>query len=87
MDFRVLCEQDLELICQQREEMFRDAGIAEEVLSAMKPHFRAWLEPKLRDGSYYGWLVFDENRPVGGIGLLLIDWPPHHFHPTTDKRG
>jgi ribosomal protein S18 acetylase RimI-like enzyme len=87
VDFRTLCEQDLELICRHREEMFRDAGVTEEVLSAMKPHFRAWLGPKLRNGSYFGFLACDENRPVGGIGLLLIDWPPHHFHPTSDKRG
>jgi ribosomal protein S18 acetylase RimI-like enzyme len=87
VDFRTLCEQDLELICRHREEMFRDAGATEEVLSAMKPHFRAWLGPKLRNGSYFGFLACDENRPVGGIGLLLIDWPPHHFHPTSDKRG
>jgi ribosomal protein S18 acetylase RimI-like enzyme len=87
VDFRTLCEQDLELIGRHREEMFRDAGIAEEVLSAMKPHFQAWLGPKLRDGSYFGFLACDESRPVGGIGLLLLDWPPHHFHPTSDKRG
>jgi ribosomal protein S18 acetylase RimI-like enzyme len=87
MDVRNLRVSDLELICRHREAMFRDAGRDDAVLAAMTEHFRPWLLPRLEDGSYFGFLLEDQGRPVAGIGLMLIDWPPHPLHPTQDRRG
>lgn len=87
MDARSLSVDDLDLICRHREEMFLDAGREPDVLQAMTPHFRSWLEPRLRDGSYFGFMLSDGGNPVAGIGLMLIDWPPHPSHPSQDKRG
>ena len=87
MDVRELSESDIELVCRHREEMFRDAGRSEDVLRVMTQHFRDWLRPRLRDRSYFGFLVCDNGQPIAGIGLMLIDWPPHPSHPTTDRRG
>ncbi len=84
---RPVTPDDLELICRQREEMFRDAGEDDGVLAVMTAHFREWLAPRLADGSYFGFVVSDEGRPVAGIGLMVIDWPPHPVHPTQDGRG
>jgi ribosomal protein S18 acetylase RimI-like enzyme len=53
----------------------------------MTLHFREWLAPRLADGSYFGFIVEDDGNPVAGIGLMLIDWPPHPSHPSQDKRG
>jgi ribosomal protein S18 acetylase RimI-like enzyme len=87
IDARTLGPGDLDLICRHREEMFRDAGQSETVLSVMTEHFRTWLEPRLADGSYFGFVLLDETDPVGGIGLMTIDWPPHPSHPTQSRRG
>lgn len=87
MDTRPLHEADLELICRHREEMFREAGRSEDVLRPMKAHFRRWLEPRLLDGTYFGFVISIDDQPVAGIGLMVIDWPPHPSHPTQDKRG
>jgi ribosomal protein S18 acetylase RimI-like enzyme len=87
MEVRELSENDVELICRHREEMFRDAGRSEEVLQVMTQHFRDWLRPRLSDRTYFGFVVCDNGQPIAGIGLMLIDWPPHPSHPTTDKRG
>ena len=87
MDVRPLDANDLDLICRHREAMFRDAGRSDQVLREMTPNFRVWLEPRLRDGSYFGFALLDGGRPVAGIGLMLIDWPPHPSHPGQDKRG
>jgi ribosomal protein S18 acetylase RimI-like enzyme len=87
MHSRALCDADLELICRHREEMFRDAGRSEEVLRPMTTNFRSWLQPRLHDGTYFGFVISDGDEPVAGIGLMLIDWPPHPSHPTQDKRG
>ena len=81
---------DLELICRHREEMFRAANAPERSdnsLRTMTAAFREWLAPRLRDGRYFGLIAEDDGTPVAGIGLMLIDWPPHPSHPQEDKRG
>lgn len=87
MDIRALDVGDLELVCRHREEMFRDAGRCEDVLLPMTEHFRIWVKPRLLDGSYFGYAMVDGGATVAGVGLMLIDWPPHPSHPTQDKRG
>jgi GNAT superfamily N-acetyltransferase len=70
--------------------MFRASntpGRSEEVLRMMTLHFRKWLTPRLADASYFGFILEDDRNPVAGIGLMLIDWPPHPSHPSRDKRG
>ena len=81
---------DLELVCRHREEMFRASnapGRTEDVLKAMSAAFRIWLQPHLKDRSYFGFVVEDAGEPAAGIGLMVIDWPPHPSHPREDKRG
>jgi GNAT superfamily N-acetyltransferase len=78
---------DLWLVCRHREEMFRDAGTGDDALSMMTEHFRSWLRPRLEDGSYFGFVLIDDGEPIGGIGLMSIDWPPHPTHPTEARRG
>jgi ribosomal protein S18 acetylase RimI-like enzyme len=87
MDLRTLSIEDLDLVCRHREEMFRDAGRGDGELALMTRHFREWLGPRLLDGSYFGYVMLDNGAPIAGIGLMLIDWPPHPMHPTQDKRG
>lgn len=87
MEMRNIHPGDLNLICRHRELMFREAGRDENALAAMGPNFRSWLEPRLLDGSYFGFLAIDNDAVVAGIGLMEIDWPPHPSHPHQDKRG
>ena len=84
---RAVGPADLELICHHREEMFRDAGSDERSLVEMTENFRPWLEPRLADGSYFGFVLTSDGDPAGGVGLMLIDWPPHPLHPSNDRRG
>jgi len=87
MDVRPLDVQDLELICRHREAMFREAGRDEATLRTMTTHFRAWLAPRLANGAYFGHVLSEHGVAVAGIGLMLIDWPPHPMHPETGLRG
>jgi GNAT superfamily N-acetyltransferase len=87
---RPVSTDDLELICEHRERLFRESnapGRTEEIITTQTAHFRPWLAQRLRDGSYFGHIVEDAGKPVAGIGLMLIDWPPGPAHPTSDKRG
>jgi ribosomal protein S18 acetylase RimI-like enzyme len=86
-DVRPVDPDDLELVCRHREEMFRDAGSDEGLLADMTENFRPWLRSRLTDGTYFGFIISCDGAPAGGVGLMLIDWPPHPLHPTTDRRG
>ncbi len=87
---RPITPRDLDLVCRHREEMFRASntpGRTEAILKTMTAAFRVWVEPRLKDGSYFGYIVEDAGASVAGIGLMVIDWPPHPSHPLEDKRG
>ena len=63
---------DLGLICRHREQMFRDMGRPDEPIEAMIEPFRAWLEKRLSDGTYFGFITEEAGRPVGGIGIAEV---------------
>ena len=67
--------------------MFAEDGKLPEVLAPMTRNFREWLRPRLVDGRYFGFVIEDAGSVIAGIGLMLVDWPPHFLHPETDKRG
>lgn len=84
---RAVGPDDLELICRHREAMFQEAGFAADTLRTMTVHFREWLQPRLIDGSYCGFLLMNGPRALAGVGLMVIDWPPHPAHPAQASRG
>ena len=86
-DLRPLTPHDLDLICRQRNDMFRSMDLAEDLIARMDPAFRAWLRDRLADAVYFGFVADLDNRPVGGIGLMEIEFPPHPAHPETTRRG
>jgi GNAT superfamily N-acetyltransferase len=87
---RPVSTDDLDLVCRHREQMFRESnapGRTEEILKTQTAHFRPWLATHLGDGSYFGYIVEDDGKPIAGIGLMIIEWPPGPSHPMQDKRG
>jgi ribosomal protein S18 acetylase RimI-like enzyme len=84
---RPVARSDISLICLHREHMFREASISDDNLAAMAAPFRQWLERRLGNGAYFGFVVEEEGRPIAAIGLMVIDWPPHPAHPADDRRG
>ena len=87
LEVRAIGPDDIEQVCRHREAMFQEAGFAADTLRTMTLHFRAWLAPRLTDGSYFGYFLMHGRTVAAGIGLMLIDWPPHPAHPTQDRRG
>jgi GNAT superfamily N-acetyltransferase len=86
-DYRAVAPADLELVCRHRHEMFKASGRSDETLAPMTAAFRDWLAPKLAAGDYFGWIAEASGAPVGGLGMMVIDWPPHPSHPTQGARG
>jgi GNAT superfamily N-acetyltransferase len=84
---RPVAPSDIDLICHHRQEMFREAGSPVSDLDAMAVPFRRWLTDRLADGTYFGFVVEAKGRPIGAVGLMEINWPPHPAHPVDDRRG
>lgn len=78
---------DLDVIVTHRRKMFEDMEADRSTLDAMAHKFASWVRPCLADGRYFGFFVEDENGVVAGIGMMLLDWPPHILHPESSQRG
>ena len=75
---------DVATIAAQRERMFVEHSRAYEgALAGMTAAFGAWLRRKLHEGKYIGWFAEFEHAIIGGVGVFLVEWPPHpaHFGP------
>jgi GNAT superfamily N-acetyltransferase len=67
--------------------MFAESGRAREALRPMTAAFEQWLSPRLEDGSYFGWMLEDAGVVIAGLGMMVIDWPPHPSHPADHRRA
>jgi ribosomal protein S18 acetylase RimI-like enzyme len=70
---------DAAAIVGHRREMFRDMGYGDgATLAAMSAAFEPWLRGRMLSGEYLAWVAVTPDRSiVGGLGLWLMDWPPH----------
>jgi GNAT superfamily N-acetyltransferase len=84
---RRIREDDIDVICSHRARMFQEAGASSAAISTMIEAFRGWIKARLDDGSYFGFVVEENEVVVAGVGLMLIAWPPHPLHPETSQRG
>ncbi len=51
-------------------------------LAAMSAAFEPWLRSRMQSGEYLAWVAVAadasaDHSIVGGLGLWLMDWPPH----------
>jgi ribosomal protein S18 acetylase RimI-like enzyme len=85
---RAAMPADAAIITHHRRRMFVDAGRQDNrILDVMAEHFKPWVETRLGDGRYFGWLTTEGGKVVAGAGLIVLDWPPHPLDPRQDKRG
>ena len=87
ISFRPVAIGDLETICGHRRRMFAENDVSSAALDAMAAPFAAWLRPRLADGRYFGVMAEESGAVVGGIGLTVLDFPPHWLHPENGERG
>jgi ribosomal protein S18 acetylase RimI-like enzyme len=87
VSFRAASIADAALIGRHRRSMFAENGVAAALLDAMAQPFLTWVTARLSEGRYFGYLGEDGERVVAGIGMFVMDWPPHFLHPEHDQRG
>jgi len=59
----------------------------EAILDTMSRAFEPWVRARIAEGKYLGWIVEEGGRVAGSAGLLIVDWPPHPFHPEASQRA
>ncbi|SRR5579864_819132 len=79
---------DAEAIVAHRRAMFFDMGHRDtHQLNAMITAFRPWLREKIASNEYLAWMgTSRDGTIVAGLGLWLMDWPPHLIGPGS-RRG
>jgi GNAT superfamily N-acetyltransferase len=85
--YRAVRAADLNLICRHRHEMFKASGRTDAIVQPSTDAFKEWLRPRLNEGSYFGWIAIVDGIEVAGLGMMVIDWPPHPSHPLQARRG
>jgi ribosomal protein S18 acetylase RimI-like enzyme len=74
---------DAETVVAHRRAMFSEMGYRDEVaMNHMCNEFRPWLARKMQDNQYLAWFAVDPGGTIAsGLGLWLMDWPPHLVGP------
>jgi GNAT superfamily N-acetyltransferase len=79
---------DAALITAHRRAMFASMpNPKDDVLDTMSRAFEPWVKDRITEGKYLGWIIEGGGRVAGSAGLLIVDWPPHPFHPGSSQRG
>ena len=80
---------DAEAIQRHRRAMFADMQYTDAAaLDAMSAHFLPWVRRKMEAGEYMAWLAISPDGEVrAGLGLWLMDWPPHMLGPGTPRAN
>src|SRR5579862_9802185 len=75
------------IIAGHRRAMFSDMGHRDDAaLDARTRHFLPWLKTRMQSGEYLAWLAIAPDESVAaGIGLWLMDWPPHMVGPGSPR--
>jgi ribosomal protein S18 acetylase RimI-like enzyme len=69
---------DVPTIVEHRRAMFSDMGYTDrEQLAAMASAFEPWVTAKMQSGEYVAFLAIESDGPAAGLGIWLMDWPPH----------
>ena len=79
---------DAGTVVAHRRAMFHEMGYRDEqALDRMCVAFEPWLVGRLQTGEYLAWFAVRADGVVAaGLGLWLMDWPPHMIGPGA-RRG
>ena len=78
---------DIDTLVEHRRTMFAEIGYSDDAkLDQMAVAFRPWALARLDSGEYLAWLAIAADGTVAaGLGLWLMDWPPHMIGPGSPR--
>jgi GNAT superfamily N-acetyltransferase len=78
---------DAKTIVGHRRAMFGEMGYRDEAaLDQMSRAFEPWLACRMQTGEYLAWFAVGMDGSIAaGLGLWLMDWPPHMIGPGAPR--
>jgi GNAT superfamily N-acetyltransferase len=78
---------DAKTIVRHRRAMFSEMGYRDEAaLDQMSGAFEPWLARRMQTGEYLAWFAVGADGSIAaGLGLWLMDWPPHMIGPGAPR--
>ena len=84
---RIGAAGDAKTIVRHRRAMFSEMGYRDEAaLDQMSGAFEPWLARRMQTGEYLAWFAVGADGSIAaGLGLWLMDWPPHMIGPGAPR--
>ena len=84
IEYRKLCEKDLDIFIEMRINQLREEGAKEDI--DLKPALRDYYIRHMKDGTFVSWIAEDDEKIIGTSGMSFVEKPPYFGCP-SGKMG
>ena len=84
IEYRKLCEKDLDIFIEMRINQLREEGAKEHI--DLKPALRDYYIRHMKDGTFVSWIAVDDEKIIGTSGMSFVEKPPYFGCP-SGKMG
>ena len=84
IEYRKLCEKDLDIFIEMRINQLREEGAKEDI--DLKPALRDYYIRHMKDGTFVSWIAVDDEKIIGTSGMSFVEKPPY-FGCSSGKMG
>ena len=80
IEYRKLCEKDLDIFIEMRINQLREEGAKEDI--DLKPALRDYYIRHMKDGTFVSWIAVDDEKIIGTSGISFVEKPPYFGCPS-----
>ena len=80
IEYRKLCEKDLDIFIEMRINQLREEGAKEDI--DLKPALRDYYIRHMKDGTFVSWIAVDDEKIIGTSGMSFVEKPPYFCCPS-----
>lgn len=84
IEYRKLCEKDLDIFIEMRINQLREEGAKEDI--DLKPALQDYYTRHMKDGTFVSWIAVDDEKIIGTSGMSFVEKPPYFGCP-SGKMG
>ena len=84
IEYRKLCEKDLDIFIEMRINQLREERAKEDI--DLKPALRDYYIRHMKDGTFVSWIAVDDEKIIGTSGMSFVEKPPYFGCP-SGKMG
>ena len=84
IEYRKLCEKDLDIFIEMRINQLREEGAKEDI--DLKPALRDYYIRHMKDGTFVSWIAVDDEKIISTSGMSFVEKPPYFGCP-SGKMG